>query len=204
MLLSNTRYTEITGESAPANFESLQGQVVARLEGALNRLLPSQERTERVTAAYDGLAYPKATPITDVEGDLPFDEIAVQVGRPSGYVFARGPFGSHVDVSVGGYAWGDLTYTGGYTAETLPEGLAQAIAWGVHTLAAAQAGNGTGGATVPPGVSSLSIAGEYSVAFTAGHTAGADGYPLPDRWTHLADLGGRCVTNALRFRRVPA
>lgn len=204
MLLSNTRYTEITGASAPANFELLQAQVVARLDGALNRLLISQERTERVAAGYDGLAYPKATPITAVEEDYPFDEIAVQVGRPSGYVHASGPFGSHVDVSMGGYASDDLTYTGGYTADTLPEGLAQAIAWGVNTLAAAQAGNGAGSATVPPGVSSLSIAGEYAVTFTAGHTAGADGFPLPDRWTHLADLGGRCVTNALRFRRVPA
>lgn len=204
MLLTNTRYTEITGASAPANFEALQSQVVARLEDALNRLLVSAERTERVTAGYDGLAYPKATPITAVEGDYPFDDIAVQVGRPSGYVSETGLFGSHVDVSLGGYAWGDLTYTGGYTASTLPEGLAQAIAWGVSTLSAAQAGNGVGGATVPPGVSSLSIANEYSVSFTDGYTAGADGYPLPDRWTHLADLGGRCVTNALRYRRVPA
>lgn len=203
MLLTNTRYTEITGASAPANFEVLQDQVVSRLEEALNRLLVSEERTERVTSDYDGLAYPKATPITAVEEDLPFDDISVQVGRPYGYVYERGPYGSHVDISLGGYAWGDLTYTGGYTAATLPEGLAQAIAWGVHTLSAAQAGSTVGGSTMPPGVSSLSIANEYSVSLAKGHTAGADGYPLPERWTHLSDLGGRCVSNALRYRRVP-
>jgi hypothetical protein len=204
MLLSNTRYTEITGQAAPANYQALQGQVVARLESALNRLLVSQERTERVTAAYDGLAYPKAIPITAVQGDLPFDDTAVQVGRPAGYAVSPGPFNQAAEISVGGYAAGEITYTGGYTPETLPEGLAQAIAWGVSTLSAAQASNGVAVGTVPPGVSSLNIAGEYSVTFAPGHTAGADGYPLPDRWTHLADLGGRCVTNALRYRRVPA
>lgn len=201
MLLTNTRYTEITGQSAPANFELLQSEVVGRLEEMLNRKLESQERTELVTADYDGLVYPKATPITAVEGDYPHDDISVQVGRPSGYTSITGLFGSSVNVSLGGYAWGELTYTGGYTSATLPAGLAVAIAWGVNTLTATI--SGTAPQVTSPGVLSLDIAGEYRVEYAEGMTAGADGQPIPVRWSHLADLGGRCVLNALRYRRVP-
>jgi hypothetical protein len=180
MLLTNTRYTEITGQAAPANFASVQGRVVSRLEGMLNRELQSAERTEKVTLTWDGFHYPKATPVTAVEDGLHFDDIAIRAGRDTE----------------------QITYTGGYTSETLPAGLAESIAWGIHTLtAAAQAGGPP--SPIPPGIKSLSIAGEYAVTFQDGHTAGSDGYPLPDRWTHMADLGGRSVTAALRYRRVP-
>lgn len=179
MLLTNTRYTQLTGAPAPANFTALQQVVIGRLEGMLNRLLTSEERTERATPTFDGIYYPKATPVTAVQDDLDFDDIAVRTGR-------------HIDL---------ITYTGGYTEETLPAPLAAALAWGIHTLA--NSNGGTGASPIPPGISSLNIAGEYSVTFAGGHTPGADGFPLPERWVHMADLGGRCVTGALRYRRIP-
>lgn len=192
MLITNTKYTEITGAPAPANFESVQADVIARLEDLLNRSLMLSERTERVTSNYDGLFYPSATPIVDVDGDYLFDDQAVQVGRPSVRSFSFS--------NIHGLTPEFLTYSGGYTVETLPAGLAHAIAWGINTVTATAAGAILGS---PSGVSSLSIAGEYSVTFAEGMTAGADGQPMPIRFAHMFDLGGRCVMSALRYRRVP-
>jgi hypothetical protein len=192
MLITNTRYTEITGAPAPANFTSIQADVIARLEDLLNRKLILNERTERVVSNYDGLFYPAATPIVEVEEDYLFDDVSVQVGRPHIRSFSFG--------NIHGLTPEFLTYTGGYTTETLPYGLAHAIAWGINTVTSSLNGP-SGGA--PSGVSSLSIAGEYSVTFSEGMTAGADGQPMPIRFAHMFELGGRCVMSALRYRRVP-
>lgn len=192
MLITNTKYTEITGASAPANFESVQANVIARLEDLLNRKLVLNERTERVVSNYDGLFYPLATPIITVQEDLIFDDQAVQVGRPSIRSFSFS--------NIYGLTPEFITYTGGYGQDTLPYGLAHAIAWGIHTVTSTAAGAVSGS---PSGVSSLSIAGEYSVTFAEGMTAGADGQPMPIRFAHMFDLGGRCVMSALRYRRVP-
>ena len=138
MLLTTTRFTNITGQAAPASFDDLEARVVRRLESLLARTIVLDE--------------------TLVEGDDGFGE--------------------------------------GWTAETLPNDLAEAIAWGVSTLNAPQA------LPVPHGVSGFGIAGEYNVAVTNGQTFTADGVPLSARYAFCADLGGRCVTLALRFRRV--
>lgn len=131
MLLTSSRFTQITGVAAPASFSTLESRVVGRLEVLLGRTL-----------------------VFDVE-------------------------------------------TGeGFTDETVPPGLAEAIAWGVHTLNAPQS------APLPQGVSSVNIAGEYSTVMAYGMTSSADGTALPIRYAFAADLGGRCVTLALRFRRV--
>lgn len=192
MLITNTKYTEITGASAPANFESVQADVIARIEDLLNRSLTLQERTERVVSNFDGLFYPVATPIVTVQEDLLFDDEAVQVGRPSIRSFSFS--------TIHNLTPEFLTYTGGYTVETLPFGLAHAIAWGIHTVTSTASGAMSGS---PSGVSSLSIAGEYSVTFALGMTSGVDGQPMPIRFAHMFDLGGRCVMSALRYRRVP-
>lgn len=192
MLITNTRYTQITGQAAPANFETLQDDVIARLEDLLNRALTLQERTERVVSNYDGLFYPSATPIVDVQEDLLFDDQSIQVGRPSPRSFSFSDLHALTPEFI--------TYSGGYTPETLPYGLAHAIAWGIHTVSSTASGAISGS---PSGVSSLSIAGEYSVTFSDGMTAGADGQPMPVRFAHMFELGGRCVMSALRYRRVP-
>lgn len=84
----------------------------------------------------------------------------------------------------------------GYTSATLPNGLAEAIAYGIRTLNAPQTSN------IPAGVSGFSIDGAYNVQVAAGHIITADGSPLSSRYAFAADLGGRCVTLALRFRSV--
>lgn len=179
MLLTPLAYTRITGQSIPADFADVQAYVVSRLESILGRALESDERTESGYAGYDGFFYPKATPVVEAEG---YEHDGVGIHTGSGYQ--------------------TVTYTGGYTDETLPAGLAEAIAWGVLTRTTIASG-----ATLPAagtaGVASLSIAGEYSVTYTAGVVPGVDGYPMPSAWAHAADLGGRCVAAALRYRRLP-
>lgn len=81
--------------------------------------------------------------------------------------------------------------------ETLPLGLQDAIAWGVHaSVNPAQAPIGNG-------LTSMDVAGEYRVAVADGTSFGVDGQPMPSRWAFASDLGGRCVTMALRYRRIP-
>ncbi len=83
-----------------------------------------------------------------------------------------------------------------YNSETVPADLAEAIAWGVATLANPQA------PAVPAGVSSVNIGGDYSTVMAFGFTTSADGTPLSLKFSVFADLGGRCVALALRHRRV--
>lgn len=78
----------------------------------------------------------------------------------------------------------------------LAAGLDEAVAFGVQTLSAPS------DAAVPAGVSSMSVGGEYSVSVSAGHVIASDGALLPERFAYLSELGGRCVTVALRHRRV--
>jgi hypothetical protein len=77
-----------------------------------------------------------------------------------------------------------------------PADLIQAVAFGVLAFSAPTE------RALPAGVSSLDVAGEYRVAVATGQVATADDTPLPEQLAYLADLGGRCVTLALRHRRV--
>jgi hypothetical protein len=109
MLVSASTYTAVTGTAAPSNYADLEARVVARLSAVLGRPLQSAERVEKLTANFDGFAYPKARPVTAVEGDYDFDEHTIRIGQGSALV----------------------TYTGGWTDETVPADLAEAIAWGI-------------------------------------------------------------------------
>lgn len=180
-------YTALTGAAAPEGFEALEAVVVSRLANALGRDLDAAERTEWVTT-YDGLAFPQATPITDVDEETggQLDDRTVEVwGAPAV-----------------GQGRAQVTYTGGYLPHgddgdgvPCPAPLAESIAWGVHTLA------GPSGAGLPTGLVSMSV-GEWTV--TRGDRAvGADGEALP-RWAHgIGNLGGRCAQLAARYRRIP-
>lgn len=124
MAITAEQYELTTGQAAPANFEAVEGRVVARLSELLN---------------------------TDL-GDL----------------------------------------------DPLPITLQDAIAWGVHTLTTPSTAS-----LLAPGVTSLDIAGEYKVTVADGTVFGADGQTLPARWAFASDLGGRCLSLALRHRHIP-
>lgn len=78
-----------------------------------------------------------------------------------------------------------------------PYELQEACAWGVHTLTSP-----TAAPPVPHGATSLSIAGEYTVAMMQGSVLGHDGFLIPQRFAYASDLGGRCVSMTLRYRRI--
>jgi hypothetical protein len=172
-MLTAAQYTRITGDAAPAAFASKVATVIARLDDALGRPLTLDTRTERCVAFADGVVYPRATPVVSVDG-YDTDGVAVYVGQ-------RGTV--------------TITYLGGFDADSCPEQLRTAIAWGVHTL------NTPSGAVLPAGVQSLSIAGEYTVTKDAATILGADGVTVPVALVTLADLGGRCATLAATYRR---
>jgi len=86
--------------------------------------------------------------------------------------------------------------TTGYTNTSVPSDLAEAICWGVATLSAPQT------SIAPAGVAGYNVAGEYSVQFEQGRIVAADGVAISSSHSHCADLGGRCVTLALRHRRI--
>lgn len=179
-MLTTTQYQSLTGETAPASFSTLLPLVVSTLSRALGRHIQSAERTEFVDTYSDGIAYVSAIPVTDA-GDLYTDGRAIWTGR-------RGRIG--------------VTYTGGFAPfgtnvpHVLPHDLAMAIALGVKTMAANTA------QSVPTGVASLSIAGEYSVTLAAGVVMGADGITCPASLSELAPLGGACARLAAPYRRL--
>ncbi len=176
-VMDETVYTSITGAAPPANFDDLVDRVVDRLEAALDRPLRVAERTERCRVYSDGVAYPKSTPIIEVDGFTDFDTVSVSTGQRSGWVL--------------------VTYTGGLLDDgDGPADLLAAVAWGVHTLAAPTV------STVNDGVQALNIAGEYSITRTPGTVVGADGEMVPHALVSIADLGGRCASLAVRYRRV--
>ena len=179
-MITESEYSLFTGSDAPENFESLRALVVARLEVALNRQLPAGERTEVLLAYRDGLVYPAATPIIDaLERD--FTPTTIRVGGA----------GTHVVTYVGGYS-----FRGEPGPTPVPVPLAEAIAWGIHTVANPNT------AALPTGVQSLNIAGEYVISREVGSSWGADGQPLPKWAGVIADLGGRCASLAAPYRRV--
>lgn len=188
-MITSAQYTLLTGKAAPATFSSLVLYVQGRLELALNRKIASAERTEKLRYYRDGLVHPSAYPVTDA-GTYEFDNSTITIGYGNG--------------SAGTL---EVTYTGGYTpfgvapfATSCPVDLAQAIAFGIETLDASAAGNGA--PIVPAGVTSLNIAGEWSLTKDKGTVLGADGSPVPASLMELADLGGRCATLAARYRRI--
>ena len=179
-MIDATQYTALTGQTAPANFTTLVLIVVGRLSRALNRPLVSLVRTEQLTVYRDGYAYPTALPVTAAEG-FEFERYAIKIGTP----------GVH-----------EVTYTGGFVAfgstasNACPFDLALAIGYGVQTLTTPTAG------VIGAGVSSLAIAGEWTLTKDSKTVLGADGHLVPASLAELADLGGRCAVLAAGYRRV--
>lgn len=191
-MITAEQYTTITGADAPEDFETQRDLVIADLEVTLNRPLPEQERTEWMDYTSSGEAFPSATPIVEVEEDLPHDDRCI--------FFTPQPTHGRIQ----------LTYTGGYgdfgdeeADNPLPAPLAQAIAWGVHTLlnpAVEDPDNPLGG-ILPEGIASMSV-GEASASRVQGAVFGADGEPVPSGMFTAKHLGGRACQLARAFRRL--
>lgn len=149
MLVTYARYLAITGDgtSDPGQVEEALADAQALLEDTLRRPLESGERTERLRVL-DGLVYPAATPITDA-GDLTVEGDALTGASPSSLL--GGVFDSTDHATV--------TYTGGFTADTVPACIERDIAWAAHGLVRPLVASG-----VPVGATSVRL-GDAAVTF---------------------------------------
>lgn len=122
-MISVERYRTITGDE-----DSAASAVSARIEEAqeiledyLDRPLESDERTESMRPDRHGRLWPRATPITD-GGDYEVNGLALVGGTP----FSFGFIDPTTSVSV--------TYTGGWTADTLPSAIERDLAYAAYRL----------------------------------------------------------------------
>lgn len=123
-MITAARYAEITGDTSTA-----ASAVSARIEDAvelledyLDRPLALGEVTENLVPDRWGRLWPRATPITD-GGDYAVDGLALQSAAPFGWPSF---LGTAATVSV--------TYTGGWTDETLPTCIERDLAWATYRL----------------------------------------------------------------------
>lgn len=165
-MITAVRYSEITGDT-----ESAASAVTARIEEAqeiledyLDRPLESDERTEALRPDRHGRLWPRATPISEADG-YTIDGLALIGGAP----FSIGFVGSDATV--------DVTYTGGWTADTLPSCIERDLAFAAYRLLHPP----TPGATdYPVGATSVRL-GDAAVTFGPGG-AGAVGTDDTDSW----------------------
>lgn len=131
-LVTVARYQLITLDTTSA-----ASAVSAALETAedtveeyLRRPLPSASREETVRFSRDGRLYPAATPVLSVEDGLTIvpGSRAVAGASPDG-----GPWWPDIYDSTYPAA-ATITYTGGFTATTLPRIIENAIAWLAHQM----------------------------------------------------------------------
>lgn len=166
-LVTVERYQAITGDTTTGE-EVVEGRLdraQRKVEDYLRRPLASAERTERVLLRYrpSGVlagtyaAYPKVTPVTEVADGLTIDGSAV-----------LGASGTWLSWWDEGDQYAEITYTGGWTAGSLPETIAESICLLARDLSLVRA--------VPAGATSVAV-GDASVSFDGG-TGGA-GLPAP-------------------------
>lgn len=173
-MITAVRYGEITGDTVTA-----ASAVTARIEDAqelleeyLDRPLESDEYTEELAPDRHGRLWPKATPITD-GGDYTVDGLALHAS----------PFG------WSGFLDGNrvtVTYTGGWTAETLPACIERDLAWAAYRLL--HPGAVASMSSLPGGASSVRL-GDAAVTWKAGSSAGAA--QDTDGWWSLRTRGYR-------------
>lgn len=169
MLVTYDQYVSLTGDDCAGEY-----QVTARLERAKlaleaelgGRLLEEAERTERLQVGRDGRVYPHAWPVTSVPVDAPYqidplsDAVLWQVWPDD--ILVNWPPG----IGWCEPYWATVTYTGGYTAATLPPDLADALALLAQSY-------GTAGTPALAGATSVRL-GDAAVTYPAGGLYGLD------------------------------
>lgn len=180
-LVTVARYRTITLDTTSA-----AETVTARLEDAeaevseyLRRPLEQAERTETLPISRDGKVYPSATPIDSlgsddsgltVEGDVIIGAAPDAVGT--------GWLGSGATTPQA-----TITYTGGWTADTLPKAIERAIALHAHHQIHSDP------ALVPAGATSVRV-GDVAVSYGSG---GASSDPLASTMANIRRYRRRFV-----------
>lgn len=164
-LVTTALYQSLTGDTDSATADVALALVSAQkiVEEYLRRPLANEERTETVRFS-GGRLYPKATPITEAPDGITIvpGSRALVGASPDG-----GPFWPAVGDST--YpASATITYTGGYTASTLPRTIAAVISSLAYQLL-----HVTDDSEVPAGATSVSV-GDVSVSFGDGTDPGVE------------------------------
>lgn len=172
-VLGVERYRVITGDttSAATAVEVAIADAQNLLADELRRGIENDERTERLKVDAAGRVYPSTTPITDPGDYTLVGDSALDGASPSG-----GPF-----LTVPADTYADVTYTGGWTDETVPACVERDLAW-----AAAAVVNPGAVSRIPAGSISVSL-GDASVTF--------------DRPRSVGEVGIGWSLNTLRHRR---
>jgi hypothetical protein len=156
-MITAARYAEITGDTttAASAVSARIEDAVELLEDYLDRPLSEDERTESLIPDRWGRLWPRATPISD-GGDYAVDGLALQ---------ASAPFGWPSIVSASAAL--SVTYTGGWTSDTLPTCIERDLAWATYRLLHPEAVASL--TAIPAGVSSARLG---DAALTWGGSAG--------------------------------
>lgn len=166
--------TTSTAESVTAAIEDAE----ALVSEYLRRPLESEERTETLSISRDGRVYPSATPIDSLGGDdsdlVLEGDVVVGVSPDAA---ALGWIGTTVLPQA------TITYTGGWTAETLPKAIERAIALAAHHQLHSDP------ALVPAGATSVRV-GDAAVSFGSG---GASADPLTSTMANIRRYRRRFV-----------
>ena len=180
MLVSATRYAQITGDttSATGAVEAALADAQSMLEAELRRGLELAERTERVRVHPDGRVYPSSTPLTAGPAGSTIAGVAL--------VGAVSPMGGEDD-------YAEVTYTGGFDPDEddrsavtcVPVELARAVAWAARAILTP-----ADGIEVPAGATSVAV-GDVSVSWGPGGSPATGEIVFPRRlvrrWRHRTD-----------------
>jgi hypothetical protein len=130
-LVTFQQYVTLTGDDCASEYQvsARVERAVSALEERLNgRILTAGEYTETLQVGHDARVYPHAYPVTSVPVDAsyqidPLSNAALRWVFPSDITFNWPE-----DIGLHGEPyWASVTYTGGYTADTLPVELGDAI-----------------------------------------------------------------------------
>lgn len=165
-LVSVEQYRRITHDTSSAEddvteqldaAEELVAEYLRRPGRFVHGTYTDRLRLYRAENAYDGawVVYPVATPVTAATGLTVLNPRTIAGVSPDGGPFLEGLVGS------GTQPYATVTYSGGWTAETLPEAVRREIA------KAARLGLDSITSTIPAGATSLRL-GDAAVGFGPG------------------------------------
>lgn len=175
-------YEAVTGQEAPDDLADRIDRVLLLAGAALGKTLTEAEHTELVRVYEDGWGYVRNRPVSDA-GEYDFEPHRIFVGRP----------GRH-----------RVTYTAGWTEETVPDDVRTAIALGVAQLVANDKAAAEGGLEVGADVQSYRV-GDVSVTRIGADpdsVLAADGGSIPKEAKAMRALGSEAVEIFWRYRRV--
>lgn len=179
-LVTVDRYRTITLDttSSEATITAAIEDAEAEVSEYLRRPLEQAERTETLPISRDGKLYPSATPLDPAAGDLA--DLAVEGDVVIGASPDAGELGWLGSVAT---PQATITYTGGWTADSLPKAIERAVALAAHHAIH------TDPALVPAGATSVRV-GDAAVTYGPG---GASSDPLASTMANIGRYRRRFV-----------